>query len=238
MLSCVYGLVNTSNCFASASDKSEMCLWHKPSSEKLDFACDFHLKHQKKWLHSVLINVSSYLSYLRGLDTSDLRVGKTRLCDCFLWSCHVHTDCVCVCLCHVEHRSASDGGWFCWYADIQRQIVSVSGLDPAYLMNRTHGHPLCLRYESFEPHPKHPFCYTTAIYTTAQTTLQQSSTLMQQSRRHKQKCVHKPQCTQTQPVTPTVLNNWPHTASSPMHKEAKTHWTRDSAVFMQMKWTA
>lgn len=64
----------------------------------------------------------------------------------------------CASLCHVSHRSGHDGGWFCWYARIQRQIVLIGGGPDEWVPHgRTAIYFVC-DYESLRPQPKLPFC--------------------------------------------------------------------------------
>lgn len=61
---------------------------------------------------------------------------------------------MCGCVsCHVWHRPGSDGGWFSWYAEIQREIIIAVAGPTLYGEQCVHGR-MVIHDESLEPHPK------------------------------------------------------------------------------------
>lgn len=139
-----------------------------------------------------------------------------------------------VCSCHISHRLACDGGWFCWYADIQRQIVAVAGPRDEWDF---HGHA-AIRYISIMSHSSHirgiisahPDQQTQTKWQTSSHALQAQTTRVVSNH-----SIHKHRRTHLQDTTvyPTLSPIW-----CIKQKASSNTWTDISAVFMQMKWTA
>lgn len=166
----------------------------------------------------------------RGLETSDLRVGKPRLCDCCPWSCHEPAEpCgrVCVWLsCRAQNRL-----WWWVVLLLCRPLKKYCPRHrpvPAHLINSIfmHIHYVWTRVMS---HWSHMQNILVAHKTTIHSSADNSST-------HKHQAYsHTPQCTQTQPVTPTVNNSLSHTLCHLMHKEESRLQQMDLSLLYSCK---